>query len=387
MLVNIFNWLKGYVIIEVKGKFLERFINLCINKGIYLWNIKKSQNTLKVCISVRGFKLLRAPCRKTGSVCNIKSKKGLPFVLKRHKKRKAFLVGLILFFIAIFYLSSFVWVIEIEKTDNISTDEIRNILTTCGFTSGMLKYKIDPEEIKNKALLTEPRLSWLWVNVKGTVAYVEVKEKRMAEPPIDINQPCHVVASRSGVIKSIIVRRGAAIVKEGDTVTEGQIIVSGVTEGFVPVHADADVFARVWYEKDEKVSLDHKEIKETGKVKHRFSLQTEKFNINFWFNNDINYENYAVTDKKTRLKLWGNLYLPISINEQKIIEQEVNTVRLTKDEASVLYEKELYDKLLKEIKNVPIIKKAIRVEDLDENTIKLTLTLECEQKIDLQQKI
>ena len=35
------NYIIGYVNIKVESYFLERFINICISKKIFLWNIKR----------------------------------------------------------------------------------------------------------------------------------------------------------------------------------------------------------------------------------------------------------------------------------------------------------------------------------------------------------
>lgn len=34
-------YILGYVNISVEGYFIERFINICISKGILLWNLKE----------------------------------------------------------------------------------------------------------------------------------------------------------------------------------------------------------------------------------------------------------------------------------------------------------------------------------------------------------
>ena len=33
----------GYVIVEVEGYYIERFINICQNKKILIWNIKREK--------------------------------------------------------------------------------------------------------------------------------------------------------------------------------------------------------------------------------------------------------------------------------------------------------------------------------------------------------
>ena len=39
--IKIWNYLKGYVIIRIKGLTLERLLNLALSKDIYLWNVNR----------------------------------------------------------------------------------------------------------------------------------------------------------------------------------------------------------------------------------------------------------------------------------------------------------------------------------------------------------
>ena len=45
--------LQGYVKIRVWGFAPQRFINLCSNKGILLWNIEKQEDVYTMCIGLR----------------------------------------------------------------------------------------------------------------------------------------------------------------------------------------------------------------------------------------------------------------------------------------------------------------------------------------------
>lgn len=40
------NYLLGYVNIIVEGFFVERFINICMSKNIFLWKIKRDKSAI-----------------------------------------------------------------------------------------------------------------------------------------------------------------------------------------------------------------------------------------------------------------------------------------------------------------------------------------------------
>ena len=80
MLIKIINFLRGYLIIEVNGAFIERFINLAIRSKIYLWGIERTEKDKAVMrISVRGFHRIRKVAFKNKK-CQNKRKKGLAVV-------------------------------------------------------------------------------------------------------------------------------------------------------------------------------------------------------------------------------------------------------------------------------------------------------------------
>ena len=57
---KLLEYISGYVNIVIEGYYIEQFINICNNKQIDLWNIKK-ENSLKVFASIyiKDFKKLK----------------------------------------------------------------------------------------------------------------------------------------------------------------------------------------------------------------------------------------------------------------------------------------------------------------------------------------
>jgi len=79
MFLSVWNYLRGYVTIEVSGFSVERFMNLASHKGIYLWDIKKYKSKIQMKVSIKGFKLLKSCAKKTKCKIVIVEKKGCPF--------------------------------------------------------------------------------------------------------------------------------------------------------------------------------------------------------------------------------------------------------------------------------------------------------------------
>ena len=120
-----FHFVKGYVIIEITGLYIERFLYICAKRGIELFNIgKKEDNKLLVCINISDFKKIKEIKRKTKTNLRIIKKCGLPFYIKKIKKRYALLIGMSIFIFLMFFSSLFIWSIEIRGDNDEKSIEI-----------------------------------------------------------------------------------------------------------------------------------------------------------------------------------------------------------------------------------------------------------------------
>lgn len=209
----------GYVNISVEGYFIERFINICISKNVLLWNLKRKRSSfLYANIGMRDFKKIKEIAKITKCRIKIQSKKGLPFLLNKYKKRKIFAISLLLILLLIFGTSNFVWNIEITGNNMISSSEIIENLNENGLKIGMLKQKVNTKEIINNIRLKRNDIAWLGINIQGTNVIVSIVEADKKPEIIDENEYCNIITKKDGIITKINVQNGTALVKEGDIV-------------------------------------------------------------------------------------------------------------------------------------------------------------------------
>ncbi len=191
------NYILGYLNIEIEGYFVEKFINICISKNIFLWNIKRTKSTVAYSnIGINNFRKVCKIAKDTKCRVKIKSKKGLPFIFNRYKKRKAFFAFLLLLTVSIISLSNFVWNIEIKGNNNISKEELLQTLQNDGLKLGVLKSKVDTKQIINKMRLERNDLAWVGIEIKGTNAIVKVVEADKKPEIIDEDDYCNIVATK-----------------------------------------------------------------------------------------------------------------------------------------------------------------------------------------------
>ena len=156
-------------------------------------------------------------------------------------------------------LSRFIWNIEITGNQAVSTDEIQKSLEEKGLTIGKIKSKVDTKQIINDIRLERDDIAWIGINIEGTNAKVEIVEADKKPEIIDPEDYCNIISDKEGVITKITTQNGTALVKPGDVVKKGTILIGGWIEGKYTgtryLHSEGEIQAKVWYSKKEKMSL------------------------------------------------------------------------------------------------------------------------------------
>ncbi len=393
MFIKIFlNYLFGYLNITIEGFFIERFINTATSKKIFLWNVKrKNDSVLNANISINDFKQIKEITRKTKCRIKINQKKGLPFLFHRYKKRKILFVLLFLIILIIMISSRYIWNIQIIGTENIDTNQLLQQLKENGLEIGKIKTKVDTKNIIQNIRLERADISWMEINLKGTNAIVNVVEAQSKPKIVDDNEHCDIISDKKGVITKITAQRGTPVVKVGDIVEKGTKLIAGTMEGKYTgtryVHAEGQVQAKVWYTKRKSSNFTREITKKTGREENKYSLFFNKFRINL-YKSIPNFEKYDTISENKKLKLFSNFYLPITV--QKDIYQETTKQQVTygKVELQNLLIAELEEEFEKEnIDKDKITNKIVNSYQTNDNTIEIELTYEVLETIGTKEKI
>ena len=160
-------YILGYVNISVQGYYIERFINVCISKNIFLWNTKIEKSTYAHAnVGIHDFKRIKEVAKKTRCRIKLNSKHGLPFLMNRYRKRKIFAILLLVIFIFVYVQSRFIWNIQIEGLDRIEQSELMTQLESAGLRIGKPKSEVDVQEIINKIRLDRDDIAWMNMNLR-----------------------------------------------------------------------------------------------------------------------------------------------------------------------------------------------------------------------------
>lgn len=394
LLLKLWNYIRGYVIIVVEGYFLEKFVNICIRRQILLWDIKRHKDSkMTLNVSIKGFKMLRPVIKKTGCRVTLLKKRGLPFIIHRYKGRKTFFLGAVIFVILFYFMTSFIWTIEVTGNKTVETELILQKLIDLDVKPGVLKYGIDTQSISNTIIMDVNKLTWVNVVVKGTKVKVEVAEA--ADSPIMVPKdiPCDIVAKRDGVVKTIIVKAGNEIVKVGDTIKKGQLLISGTVpvknqdDNPTKVHAMGVVKARTWYESRQIVNTTIIEKIRTGSKRDNISVLLFSKSIGL-FNKEVNFEDYDRVEMKKILTLGKDLAFPFGIMVESYYENSITQGEVSLEDAKINAADNAYREVLKKVPcGAQIINRNLSFIDEEDGSISADVIIECIEEIGISIEI
>jgi len=337
-LIGIYNYMRGFLTITVEGYFVERFINICAHRNIYLWNVRRlGDHKMRINISVQGYKKLATISYKTRSEVKITHKHGLPFLFNKYNKRFAFIGGIGVFAVLIFTMTLFIWEVDVNGNADIPTEIISTKLNELGLGKGSFIKALNIEEIKNTFLIDMSEIAWIGINVKGTKASIEIRERVQIPKVVTEYTPSHIVALRAGIIKSIDATSGERLAKIGDAVAKGQLLVSGAIDSQVLgarfVHSSAKISAETSYEEIAEILPYIDERVPTGEKENKHCLQIFGLNINFFLKNETSYAEYDRISGKRSLTLGKDIVLPFSIEFTNYFEIQTQRKELASEAA------------------------------------------------------
>ena len=392
MLIKILlKYILGYVRITVEGYYIERFINICTTSKILIWNLKREKGVkLYLNIGIKDFYKAIKVAKKLKCKVKIIRKRGIPFLINKYKKRKIFFIALITITILIGISTNYVWNINIEVEENLEIQNIERDIKEAGLEVGMLKNKVNVQDIVNKIRLKRSDISWMGIELKGTNAIVKIVKSKEAPEIIDEKDYSNIVSDKSGIVTKIIAQNGTALVKVGDEVKEGQILIQGVMEGKYTgtrfVHSLGEIEAIVKYNKTKKIPLKTTEKVTTGKKETKYKIKINNFQINF-YKTLSKFKFYDTIEIEKKFKIFSNLYLPISFI--KITNQEIKEIEkeYTVEEATEIGTRELEQEIELEIgEGKNIVGKNAKVAETEEY-IEVSVTYEVIENIGMQEKI
>lgn len=372
MIFSILHFLNGYCKVVLSGENQERFLNICVGKRILLWKLTRKDSHYFFFVSRAGMEELEEISAKTGCTFRIVCKKGLPFLFYRYRKRKILLAAFLFSALSLYIMSLFLWQIQTVGCRSHSEEEILDYLEEQGIKSGRRLSDISCHALEEQIRRDYKDIAWVSCDLKGTLLTVTIKETLDIEAVQAETEdvPCNLIASKKGTIDSIVVRSGSALVKKGDKVKRGDVLISGevglyddggaLTETAL-VKAEGNIFAITKLKYEDSFPMLHYIKKYTGRSFDVYQILAGSKLITLPGQKG-NYRYYNEKTKQHMLHIGPQLYLPISLFITTRAECQVQEKTYTEEQAVKQAEKRLSVFLQEyEDQGIEIIENRVRI--------------------------
>ena len=364
---------KGNISVVIKVLNPERVLNIFWNNNITVSNASKVDiATLRVDIDYNDYKEVREIVNRINGKMSIESSKGSLFLIGKLKKRFSLVIGAMMFVAIIFYLSTYIWRIEIETKKNVSPYEIRQDLYNIGIKPGVLKRNINVENIEKKLEDINSDILWIRVRIEGSTLKVLIEEK--VNPPEKKGLKLgNLVSKMDAQVNRVYTYSGRAAVKPGDVVKVGDIIIKGIDgkegEEF-EVAPSGIVMANTFYEKSMQVKITGTELVRNGEKDN--DVYFKIFGKKIYIKKAIKgFKEYDKIEESGKI-----------LNEVVYFEREEKNIELTKEVAIENSIKSLEKSLLNELtREATIVDRIITTDETDNGEMKVRIIFVVEQNI------
>ncbi len=149
---------------------------------------------------------------------------GIPKLVKLAKKHIVLPIVCLLLVLVLAFSSQIC--LKIEVSGDFDRQTVCEALAASGVTVGSNLHKINISVLQNR-LANELGSMYAIVRRSGSVLYVNAVAKKEISPPIDMSVRRDIVATRSGVVTGVFCEQGTSVVKVGDYVNIGDVLIEG----------------------------------------------------------------------------------------------------------------------------------------------------------------
>lgn len=363
-------------------------LDICLRNGVtYTDFFCGEDGSIRFCVSSGCAKRLERICAREGVDLRVLHSGGLPPLLWRYRKRVGLMIGVLLATALLWLSGRFVWDIRVSGNENMTEGEIIAELRACGFGVGTYIPDVRASELENRVLIASDRISWIAISIDGTVAQVQVIERTEAPPDEDLSRPANLIASADGQIELLELYRGNCVVKVGQAVRKGELLVSGLYDsalsGYRYTRASGKVLARTEHEFCVEIPLTY-EKKVYGESKYdEIILNFFDFSLKIFKNSGNEGGMCDIIKEEKGLEIFGVSSLPVGFTVSRALPYTTEEATRTPEAALELAYAELERQLGTLSSDAELLRKDISTT-LTETSLILHCTVTCIEDIAVQ---
>lgn len=344
------------IYLEVSNE-LNRFIKKCIDNNINLYNISYVKDKMVVLIDVKDY--LKIKRLNYYSKIRVVKYDGLLNIKKIIKDNMFYISVIFLSFIWMNLLTNYIVDIEIIHSNSGIRRLLKEELDKNNVKRFSLAYSFEELDNITKKILADNKNNLEWVSIKKDgMKYIVRAEERIIKSEEVSDKPRDIVASKDAYITKVISNKGNVLVRQGEYVKKGTVLISGKITLYEDVKgvtsASGSVYGNVWYESVVEIPKEISSERLTGKKRYNLNVGNKILLRN-------KYQNFRQKNIK-EIKIFG---LKIKFYR----EEEVEIIKTkTDDEYALRRLKEEFDKKLNG-KGVITYQKVLKKEE-NNSTIK-----------------
>lgn len=259
-----------FEIIGLSSGSPERFLNIANRRRLRIFNVYCQEGRMFAYIHATDFDRLSNAAQKAGVRLEITEKYGLPYLLRNYGRRMGFMIGFGLFCFFLWYLSLFVWFVELEGVPDELSVSASDAVYHAGIRPGTLIASIDGPQLELELEKELPQFDLIKVSRMGCRALVHFSPSVKKQTLVTDGVPCDLIAAEAGEIVDVVAIEGAPLVQTGDIVYPGDTLVSGLFPGqedrIRMVHSRGEVTALVEETFTESVTFRQTVKEPTGRI-------------------------------------------------------------------------------------------------------------------------
>lgn len=333
-------------------------MNLCMKYGYPYCDIKADAEQVSFVCSLHTASRITRKAAELGIAVNNEAPYGLPIIVKNVFRHPGLLIGILPMLFFLYLTSGVVWDIRISGNERLSDQEIIETLDACNFRKGTSVRDFKADYTESMAQLYCDDLAWISINMKGSVAYVEVREKLEIQEIEKNPKPANIVASVGGTVVEIIAYDGIPLVKAGDNVKAGELLISGVygenAPGLRVTRAAGYVKARTVRHFEVEIPYSYEQKQYTGKESNEKSVIFFGKSVKLFLNSSNLGSSCDKIEKEKCLSLFGTA-LPVSIRTDNYREYVISGAEYTPEQARLLAMQKLEETLEAKLYGAEII--------------------------------
>ena len=344
------------IYLEVSNE-LNRFIKKCIDNNINLYNISYKKDKIIVLIDVKDY--LKIKRLNYYSKIRVVKYDGLLNIKKIIKDNMFYISVIFLSFIWMNLLTNYIVDIKIIHSNNGIRRLLKEELDKNKVKRFSLAYSFEELDNITKKILADNKNNLEWVSIKKDgMKYIVRSEERIIKSEEVSDKPRDIVASKDAYITKVISSKGNVLVRQGEYVKKGTVLISGKITLYEDVKgvtsASGSVYGNVWYECAVEIPNEISSERLTGRKRYNLNVGNKILLRN-------KYQNFRQKNIR-EIKIFG---LKIKFYR----EEEVEIIKTkTDDEYALNRLKEEFDKKLNG-KGVISYQKVLKKEE-NNSTIK-----------------